>query len=130
MILICALAAICLLIALCLYRQHKRMMQWVFSGTGYASLTILSVMIGMDYDCAGVPCDIADFGRCVRLLRAMPEFRSRLPEVAKKYPRWLPFIERWDYLEELYMDYRPEARGKLYRELWRLADMGSLPLRP
>jgi len=108
------------------YRQ-KKIMQWVLSGTGYASLTILSVMIGMDYDCAGVPCDIADFGRCVRLLRAMPEFRSRLSEVAKKYPRWLPFIERWDYLEELYMDYRPEARGKLYRELWRLADMGSLP---
>jgi hypothetical protein len=104
------------------YRQ-KRIIKWVLSGSGYASLTILSVMIGLDYDSAGVPCDIADFGRCVKLLRAMPEFRYRLPEVSQKYPRWKPFVEKWDYLEQLYSDYRPEARGKLYREIWRLAEI-------
>lgn len=45
-----------------------------------------------------VPHDAADFGRCVRLLAALPGWRERLPEVAAAYPAttWPAIIARWD----------------------------------
>src|ERR1022692_2028831 len=45
-----------------------------------------------------VPCDADDFGRCKRLIDAFPEWRSRLDEVAAKYPNtaWPAIIARWD----------------------------------
>jgi len=48
------------------------------------------------------PLDAADFGRCQRLIKAIPEWRSRLSEVADCYPgtAWPAIIARWDELEK------------------------------
>ncbi len=44
------------------------------------------------------PADGGDFGRCFRLLQAIPGWKDRLPEVAAAYPatRWPAIIARWD----------------------------------
>jgi hypothetical protein len=65
---------------------------------GLSSNCIADVMIiGMgtgDY-----PLDGADFGRCYRLLQVFPEWRKRMPEVAKAHPGvWEHLVEAWDAL--------------------------------
>ena len=47
---------------------------------------------------------------------ALPEWRSRLGEVAAQHPMWTPFVEVWDELEKAYveeggpLEYRQELR--------------------
>lgn len=44
------------------------------------------------------PHDADDFGRCKRLMDAIPEWRPLLPKVGEKYPetKWPSIIARWD----------------------------------
>ena len=91
-------------------------MDWIISGdTGASSKTIFAVMVGSKTVRPDVPHDPSDFGRCYRLLALFPEWRSRLHEVAEKYPMWGPLIGAWDELSALY-EY--EAAMKTGRELF------------
>lgn len=72
--------------------------------TGTSSLTIWSVVTGFPsphghYD---VPYDPSDFGRCYRLLALFPDWLSKLPKVAAKYPQWEPFVCEWSTLTAMY----------------------------
>lgn len=73
---------------------------------GSSSGTIFFVLggrlpLGFARDRLGAtPRDPGDFSRCHRLLRVMPEWRSRLGEVAAKYPAWGPLVASWDELTE------------------------------
>ena len=92
---------------------------WVTSGdTGSSSLTIWSVMMGRRVGQAhgerfwpDVPYDPDDFGRCYRLLKKMPTWRERLPEVAERYPKWKALVEHWDEIEQLYLKELPSGRA-------------------
>jgi len=79
---------------------------WIVGGdTGTSSETIWAVMMGVPRKRgADVPYDPDDFGRCYRLLKLMPEWRPRLPEVAAAYPRsaWGQLVDRWDEMTALY----------------------------
>lgn len=85
----------------------SRAIEWLVTGeTGTSSKTILAVMTGivegkrsLDY-C--VPLDASDFGRCKKLLNAIPEWREQLPKVAEAFPQWRLLIELWDSLDHLY----------------------------
>lgn len=48
------------------------------------------------------PLDADDLARCIRLLALFPEWKERLPEVAKIFPQWGPTIREWDKLSALY----------------------------
>ena len=48
------------------------------------------------------PYDSADFGRCVRLLDAVPELRRHLLRMAEVSPQWAALVENWEELENLY----------------------------
>lgn len=49
------------------------------------------------------PHDPDDFGRCYRLLRAVPELRPKLRKMAEFGGAvWAAYIERWDEMERLY----------------------------
>ena len=85
-------------------------LQWIVGrDTGISSKTIWSVMMGavpenphpFHFD---VPHDPDDFGRCYRLLQAVPEWRGRLPEVAARFPEWGPLVDAWGELEEMYVE--------------------------
>ena len=92
----------------------ERAVYWIVNGeTGASSLTIWAVMMGAvdlknkesqaDFD---VPCDPDDFSRCYELLKLIPEWRERLPEVAEVFaellPAWKLLVEKWDTLIALY----------------------------
>lgn len=51
---------------------------------------------GSDY-----PRDPSDFRRCQLLLRRVPEWRERLPEMAANGPEWARLVERWDDIHAL-----------------------------
>jgi hypothetical protein len=72
---------------------------------GISAMTIYFVMTGTQtpftyYD---TPKDPSDFGRCYRFLALFPQFRRRLVEVARHFPKWRPLVTNWDELERLYV---------------------------
>lgn len=81
----------------------EKLLDWYRSNdTGISSETIFEVMTGIPVKRHSVPWDSADFGRCYRLLLLMPEWRSRMHEVAEAHPSWAGLVDAWDRLDELY----------------------------
>ena len=80
---------------------------WALSGdTGVSSETIACIAMGITekkrrwhFD---IPGDADDFGRCYRLIKAVPELRDALPLVAEVFPKYRPLVEAWDELTALY----------------------------
>lgn len=68
--------------------------------------------------CSATPSDADDFGRCHRLLVLFPEWRSRLVEVAMKYPNtaWPKIVARWSELETAHEAALPEVVRVILRE--------------
>ena len=101
---------------------------WLISGhTGVSSLTIAHVLSRTASPRYGahVPLDPSDFGRCLGLLTAVPEFAGRLKEVAAKYPEWAPLVREWDNLKELYYEELPYGTApKLYERMQDLIEEG------
>ena len=101
--------------------NQEALLQWAMGNdAGISSKTIMSVMTGTALeDHASVPWDADDFGRCYRLLNIFPEWKSRLQEVADKYPEWQKLVDNWDKLTEIY---ERETKNKDGRapELYRI----------
>ena len=108
-------------------------MAWLHNGdTGISSKTIWSVLTGHPITNpnwhSDVPHDPDDFGRCYRLLKIMPSWRDRLPEVAAKFPAWKPLVEAWGELTALYETELPKRNcPKLYKRMQELRAEGSTP---
>lgn len=74
-----------------------------------------------------IPYDPGDFGRCYRLLQHFPEWHTRLPEVAAKYPVWGPMVKAWDELTALYEEEKQSGKApKLYKRMKELIEAGRL----
>lgn len=88
--------------------------EWLMSDdTGTSSKTILSVMTNTSGHYLGSPpADNDDFGRCYRLLLVFPQWRSRLQEVADRFPAWGPMVKAWEELETLWETYC-DPRGRV-----------------
>lgn len=48
------------------------------------------------------PSDPDDFGRCYKLLKAVPQWRLRLIELSVLSTGWKNLVENWDVLEKMY----------------------------
>jgi hypothetical protein len=55
------------------------------------------------------PMDLDDFGRCSRLLTAVPEFREKLEMMRDKSKQWAALLDVWTQVEDL-------MREKRYKE--------------
>jgi hypothetical protein len=93
--------------------EAERAAQWIVGrDTGSSSKALWAVMMGVkggkDY-----PLDGGDFGRCYRLLQAVPEWRQRIGEMAAVSQYWKALVAHWDELEALHRD-QPD---KLYERL-------------
>jgi len=84
----------------------QRLNAWFLSGdTGASSICIAQHLTGAG--CSGdYPMDAEDVGRCIRLLKFVPEFRSRLPEMAKVNRYWAVLIPRWREIEAGQSNYK------------------------
>lgn len=83
---------------------EMRAAQWAASGeTGVSSKAILGVMVGTPPKSRFCyPHDGGDFGRCVGLLDAVPEYRDRLIEMKAICPEWAALVDHWTELEVMY----------------------------
>lgn len=101
---------------------------WIANGdTGISSQTIWAVLMGRQADPRhaydNTPRDPDDFGRCYRLLKVMPSWRVRLPEVASKYPKWAGLVAHWEELTSLYEEELPtRSAPKLYARMQQLRE--------
>lgn len=65
----------------------SRAVKWALSNdTGSSSKALCATMLGFEPLHKSAPWDAADRGRCIRLLRLIPEWIPRLDEMAKRYP--------------------------------------------
>lgn len=75
--------------------EYRRLIEWALGdSTGMSAKCIARHMVGLPTD-GSYPHDGGDFGRCEKLLDACPEFRERLPEMAKVNPYWAALVPRW-----------------------------------
>lgn len=66
------------------------------------------------------PHDNGDFGRCVRMLRAIPRLRSRLDIMLLGHGgAWRALVTHWDELEALY---DAKSKNKLYDRIRELVE--------
>lgn len=84
---------------------EMRALEWAASDdTGASSLTILRHMIGLSVTQgfgAFAPSDGGDLGRCLRLLRLVPEWEPRIPEMAALSNAWAALVPHWEELAAL-----------------------------
>ena len=50
------------------------------------------------------PWDPDDLGRCLRLLRLIPEWKDRLPEMTARSKSWARLVPHWDELHQMMAD--------------------------
>ena len=83
--------------------------RWIVGGhTGLSSRTIWRHMVGLPVR-EGLwgmpwPVDAGDLGRCLRLLALVPEWQSRMGEMARYSPAWAALVARWDDLAQSMAD--------------------------
>jgi hypothetical protein len=69
------------------------------------------------------PHDPADFGRCHRLLHAIPGWRARIGEMNAESAIWAKLADNWDELEKLYLEELPGPYAhKLYARMRELIE--------
>lgn len=92
---------------------------WITSkDCGISSNTMLSIALG--YHAFGspkfdAPYDVADFGRCKRLVEFIPQMRNYFTEIGKYEPRFKGILDNWDNLCHIYdRDKDLPSSGELY----------------
>jgi hypothetical protein len=76
--------------------------KWLASDdTGMSSKFMAAVLGGIGGKYAH-PWDADDFGRCVRLLDAVPEFRERIAMMRTHGKKWSNLLETWEQCENAY----------------------------
>jgi hypothetical protein len=92
--------------------DYQKLAQWLCSDdTGASSCFMASIAAGSPPRLphhVNHPYDAEDLGRCIRLVRAVPEVRECFPEIAKASAQWAAIVANWDDLENTYI---AETRG-------------------
>ena len=103
---------------------------WIARGEhGVSSETIYAVFAVARPRRSDVPHDPDDFRRCRRLLDLMPEWRSRIEEVALAYPWYRPFTDRWDEMDRLWDEESSSGKCPKLYALMQVAREGSIAIR-
>jgi hypothetical protein len=101
----------------------RKIANWLLSNdTGLSSETMAAIALGATARHGfNAPHDPADFGRCYRLVKAVPEVRLAFPRIAKKVKPFSGIIREWDALCALYERDLPTGRSdELYRRIKEL----------
>jgi hypothetical protein len=89
--------------------------------TGASSLTLCRALAhGPDviHQSIDTPRDASDFGRCYRLLKAIPGWRQRIGEV-RHLVGWAPLVDAWDDLERLFEEATTSGNFEPFNERMR-----------
>ena len=97
------------------------LLKWIASGDrGASSETIVTKLAGIDlaHGCSCEPHDPSDFRRCLLLLDAVPELKSKLDKMKEVSNYWRLLIENWNELEKMYHEEKSSGRApKLYEKM-------------
>ena len=110
---------------------NDQLVKWfVTDDAGTSSRAIAAQLSGNGSDSkwSDYPCDAGDFGRCYRLLKAVPSFRPRIGEMASRSPQWTVLTEHWDELERLYETDEDAFRSSLHDVLASAPDPRSVDI--
>lgn len=108
-----------------------KIIMWMLSGdTGISSEAIVSQMTGFKtYRCGSdYPRDRGDFGRCHRLLEAVPEFMPRIEEMAQRSPQWAVLVEHWHELTQHYLSGREGMYERMIQILEKAPNKNTIDL--
>lgn len=79
---------------------QQLVLQWLADGdTGVSSESLAFEYLGTvrgGYSGIDAPHDPADLGRCLRLIKRVPEVRACVDSLAKKHSRWNKAAPAWD----------------------------------
>lgn len=93
-----------------------KIIKWFISGnTGVSSEAIVAQLMNIKLTQSrrgDHPHDGGDFGRCYKLLEAVPEFKLRINEMATRSNEWAALVTHWNVLTILY-----ENDGDVYDEI-------------
>lgn len=89
---------------------------WLAShDTGMSSLYMASVLSGQICSSGfAFPWDPSDFGRCIRLIEAVPEMAGFINKMQSHGPEWAAIVANWEEWKKLYHD---ENSEELYRQM-------------
>lgn len=82
--------------------DREKAMHWIVGRhVGLSSKAIWAHMMGAGEPEYGWshPHDPDDLSRCLRLLRFVPEWQARLPEMGTRSPSWKALASRWSEVE-------------------------------
>lgn len=98
--------------------------KWLRSDdTGSSSLYMAHILADGPMDRHAFPWDPADFGRCYRFLRAVPEARKKLLLMRGTGAVWAAYVAHWDEMERLWEQESPTGKApKLYALMQRLRE--------
>jgi hypothetical protein len=99
--------------------QHRLCVWLTGNDTGLSSRFMARTIMGgaQERDEPDHPWDPADFGRCHRLLEAVPELRKYLSLLRDKSAVWDRLIEHWDEMTALYLVEAPKGTAPMLYEL-------------
>lgn len=81
----------------------KKLAGWFVSGdSGVSSDSMAAIALGADEGDFDAPYDSSDFGRCYRLVKAIPEIRESFTRISELIPVFRGILTNWDELCELY----------------------------
>jgi hypothetical protein len=89
----------------------SKVLDWFQQGAvGASSKCMAFHLTGRDCD-GSYPHDAGDFGRCVGLLKTVPELRPRLAKMAEVNRYWAALVSKWDEIEALSGDYQAQSKA-------------------
>lgn len=108
---------------------EKKLLDWYAAGdTGASSEAMAAHLSGRKAARWSYPRDGGDLGRCLRLLKAVPELRNCLQDMIALDQYWAALIPRWVDLERLMTEEcgedfrRDKASPKTYKLLCSILD--------
>jgi hypothetical protein len=99
--------------------------KWLASDdTGLSSRFMAAVLSNPPFICDfNYPHDPDDFGRCYRLLQAVPELRENFARLHRRPAPWPQLAAAWPELEKLYVEELPTGQApKLYARMREIID--------
>jgi len=84
--------------------MKDKILNWFGAGqVGASSKAMALAAAGMPND-KSHPYDPDDLNRCLLLLEAVPEIRQHMDKVAAMSSTWGRLVERWDEMEQCFLD--------------------------
>tara|TARA_R110000851_G_scaffold100026_4_gene215447 strand:+ start:130 stop:474 length:345 start_codon:yes stop_codon:yes gene_type:complete len=87
---------------------EKKILVWIASGeTGVSSKAMAFAAVGIENKGSfgnHAPSDPADFNRCLKLVKEIPEIENHFDTIADLSDDWELLIDRWEEVEKCFLD--------------------------